>query len=195
MPITIKQIAELSGVSRGTVDRVLNNRAGVKPAVAKKVRAIATELDYRPNRAGKALANRKNPLRIGVILNAVGNPFYDEVRAGIESAKAEYHDFSLRVMIKELKGYTVFEQLTAIDHLLEDGMQALIITPINDKQIADKLSALMEDGLLVIKLNSDLDGVERAPYIGCNYLRSGQTAAGLLQLITGGVANVGIVTG
>ena len=49
---TIKEIAALAGVSRGTVDRVLNNRGAVNPETAEKIRKIAKELDYKPNRAG-----------------------------------------------------------------------------------------------------------------------------------------------
>ena len=33
---TIQQIAELAGVSRGTVDRALNNRGRINPEVAEK---------------------------------------------------------------------------------------------------------------------------------------------------------------
>ena len=44
MAVTIKQIAEAAGVSRGTVDRALNNRSGINPEVAKRVREIAAEL-------------------------------------------------------------------------------------------------------------------------------------------------------
>ena len=35
---TIKEIAALAGVSRGTVDRVLNNRGAVNPETAEKPR-------------------------------------------------------------------------------------------------------------------------------------------------------------
>ena len=41
---TIKEIAELAGVSRGTVDRVLNNRGSVNPQTADRVREIAEKL-------------------------------------------------------------------------------------------------------------------------------------------------------
>ena len=34
---TIQQIAELAGVSRGTVDRALNNRGRINPEVAKRI--------------------------------------------------------------------------------------------------------------------------------------------------------------
>ena len=57
---TIKQIAEKAGVSRGTVDRVLNNRSGVNEETARKVLEIAKLLNYKPNKAGKALAAQKN---------------------------------------------------------------------------------------------------------------------------------------
>ena len=43
---TIKEIAALAGVSRGTVDRVLNDRGAVNPETAEKIRKIAKELDY-----------------------------------------------------------------------------------------------------------------------------------------------------
>ena len=56
---TIKQISELSGVSRGTVDRVLNGRGHVSPEKERLVRSIAEQVGYKPNRAGKALAARK----------------------------------------------------------------------------------------------------------------------------------------
>ena len=59
MNVTITKIAELSGVSRGTVDRVLNNRGNVKPQVMEHVRRIAAELGYKPNSVAKALVMRK----------------------------------------------------------------------------------------------------------------------------------------
>ena len=43
--VTIKQIAELCGVSRGTVDRVLNGRGKVKAEKAALVRAMAEKLN------------------------------------------------------------------------------------------------------------------------------------------------------
>ena len=47
---TIKQIAELAGVSRGTVDRVLNNRGSVNANTAARVREIAENLNYKPTK-------------------------------------------------------------------------------------------------------------------------------------------------
>ena len=59
MAVTIKQIAELAEVSRGTVDKVLNGRPGVKAETKDRVLRIAKELDYKPNYLGKALVRSK----------------------------------------------------------------------------------------------------------------------------------------
>ncbi len=79
---TIKDIADLAGVSRGTVDRVLNNRGAVNPKTAEKIMEIVQALNYRPNRAGLALAAQKKKYKIGVILFSEHNPFFDEVMTG-----------------------------------------------------------------------------------------------------------------
>ena len=46
MSVTIQQIAEKAGVSRGTVDRALNNRGRINPEVAAMVKRTAEEMGY-----------------------------------------------------------------------------------------------------------------------------------------------------
>ncbi len=43
---TLKEIADLAGVSRGTVDRVLNHRGSVNPQTERKILGILSEFDY-----------------------------------------------------------------------------------------------------------------------------------------------------
>lgn len=44
MGITSQKIAELAGVSRGTVDRALNHRGGVKPQVQRRIEELDDEI-------------------------------------------------------------------------------------------------------------------------------------------------------
>ena len=68
MAVTAQQIAEQTGVSRGTVDRALHNRGRVRPEVAARIRQVADELSYRPNPIGQALVKTPRDFRLGVIL-------------------------------------------------------------------------------------------------------------------------------
>jgi LacI family transcriptional regulator len=51
--VTIKDIARIAGVSRGTVDRVINERGNVAEDVEKKIMKIASELGYEKNPHGQ----------------------------------------------------------------------------------------------------------------------------------------------
>ena len=56
---TIKDIAKMAGVSKGTVDRVLHNRGKVSQKALDSVNKILEEIDYQPNMLARSLkANR-----------------------------------------------------------------------------------------------------------------------------------------
>ena len=46
--LTIKDIAQLSGVSKGTVDRVLHNRGKVSQKALDSINAVLEQIDYEP---------------------------------------------------------------------------------------------------------------------------------------------------
>lgn len=194
MRITSKQLAELAGVSRGTVDRALNNRGGVRPDVQQRILDIAAEYGYRPMRAGKALVMRET-LTIGVLLNSVGNLFFNEVIRGIQEAVKDFSDFSIELKMRQIKGYNLEEQLDILDEFLSEGLSGMVLTPINHPEVAKRLDVFYEKGVPVVAINSDIDDCHRLAYVGCDYLRSGQTAARMLGMLMGASARVLIVTG
>lgn len=160
MAVTIRMIAEKAGVSRGTVDRALNNRPGINAEVAEHVRRIAKELNYEPNAAAQALANSKKRMRIDVLLNAGDNPFFDKVRAGLAEGTRSAKTYGITVGIHETAGFSVEEQLAHIDKLMEKPPHALIITPINDPRIIARLNQIADTGVSVSTLNVDVTGLK-----------------------------------
>lgn len=191
---TIKEIATLAGVSRGTVDRVLNHRGAVNPATEAKILEIAQALDYKPNKAGIVLAAQKRKLKLGVVLLGLGNPFYDEVLRGIYEKAAELESYNCSVLIKQTEN-NLSEQLAAIDELIAEGIDGLALSPYNDKAIREKINRLYEKQIPVVTINTDIENSKRMAYVGSNYYRSGQTAAGLMHLVTSGKVYVGIISG
>ena len=191
---TIKEIAQKAGVSRGTVDRVLNNRPGVNEETAKNVMRIAKELDYKPNKAGIALAAQKKKYLIGIIVFSRKNPFFDEVTKGFEEKAEELAFYGCEILIKRV-AYHPDAQLSAIQACMTEGIHGLIITPYNDPKICDALNAMVEIGIPVITVNSDAEKVNRLSYVGSDYYNSGKAAAALMQLMTKDTVNLGIIMG
>ena len=191
---TIKEIAELAGVSRGTVDRVLNNRGAVNPRTARKILEIAQALDYKPNKAGIVLAAQKKNLKIGVILFDTGNPFFDDVLEGVNRKSQELGGYNFSVLVTRV-GFDLTAQLDAMDEMVSQGVSGIVLSPYNDPLISDKINELDGRGIPVITTNTDIENSSRLAYVGCNFYRSGETAAGLMHLIAGNEVYAGIVTG
>lgn len=191
---TIKEIAELAGVSRGTVDRVLNNRGSVNEETAEKIRAIIRQLGYKPNPAGIALAAQKNKYLIGIILFSRKNPFFDDVMQGFSNKAEELSLYGCKISVKRV-AYHPQAQLSAIRACLKEGVQGLIITPYNDVSIQEELNKLIRSGIPVITVNSDAENVRRLSYVGSDYYNSGKAAGSLMKLVTSGPVRLGIING
>ncbi len=59
MPVTIKDVAKLAGVSNKTVSRVINNQAEISAETRARVQAAIERLGYRPNILARSLVNRR----------------------------------------------------------------------------------------------------------------------------------------
>lgn len=192
--VTLKQLAELCGVSRGTVDRVVNNRGKVKPEKAEMIRRMAKKLNYQPNPVGKALiASRKN-LSAAIVIPSVGIAFFDDVIAALEKAADKYELFGLTVKWYLSRGYEVEEQLRVLEEL-PPSTNALIINPINDPRIIAKLQELQENGIFVVTLNNDVEQIGHHHYVGPDYYNGGQTAGALMKILNGQPHIFGVTLG
>lgn len=194
MAITAQKIAELAGVSRGTVDRALKNRTGVNPETKEKILEIAKKYNYKPNLIGKALVYSNRSVPVAVIMNSIGNSFFEDVKKGMLAAEREYSDYGIKLNIKEIKGYNACDIIQAVSDLPED-QKNVILTPVEDKALCEKIDEMTDSGINVITLSSDISDSKRLTYVGCDYLKSGETAGRLVGLLSGGNAKLCIVTG
>lgn len=190
--ITIREIAKLAGTSRGTVDRVLNERGNVNPKLAQRIRSIAKEHNYQSNLFGRALAYSGKTYKIGVVINSEGNPFFDDVLLGIDETIRKYQGYGFELCLIKIKGYDETEQLRALDRISEEDLSALAITPIDSPVIADRLQKM---SIPIVTLNSDLHLDSKIAYIGCDYYNSGCLCGELASMAMPQGGRVSIVTG
>lgn len=181
MAVTSQQIAELAGVSRGTVDRALHNRGRVNPDVAARIHKIAAELGYRPNMIGQALARSGRGFLLGAIVQSAETPTMQIVAAGVRQAAAELRGSGVDLELREIIGLDTEAVLRAIDELLGKGMRGLALAPSNTPELVERINELDEKGVPVITLNSDLPASRRLCFIGMDNYRAGQTAAYLTR--------------
>ena len=95
--IRIKDIAEMAGVSKGTVDRVLHNRGHVSPITRKKVLQAVEELGYQPNIIASALAYNRTWRIAALIPKPEDDPFWQQPKIGIRRALKAVQDYGLSV--------------------------------------------------------------------------------------------------
>lgn len=192
MQVTIKQIAQISGVHRSTVDKVLHNREGVSDEVRQKIKRIIDELGYKPNIIGKALTHQKRRQVIAALL--LKNDAQEEIQAGIEKAYREYKDFGLEIEYYFTNEIDAEEQLSAINFLRKKNLSGLIIIPVNDERIRNAIHELVDEGIPVVTTNSDIVGCKRMCFVGQDVERAGRVAGQLMGEILNGVGKVAVIT-
>ncbi len=197
MAVTIEQIAARAGVSRGTVDRALNHRGRIRPEVAEKIEQIAEELGYVSRRQKRLAAGggREYQKSIGVITQLSGASFMLEVNRGIREESRKLEKQGIRVLLREGAGVDAAEQLRLIEELLQQGIDALAIMPVDCDEVRERLRQLSAGQVPVVTFNSDIVGTGRACFVGLDNEKSGRAAAGLMGLMLRGQGKVLGITG
>src|SRR5690554_1407188 len=80
--VTMKDIAEIAGVSVSTVSRVISGNASVSEKKKQKVLSTIKELGYFTNELARGLRQRQTNL-IAVIIPSITDPFYADMVKGI----------------------------------------------------------------------------------------------------------------
>ncbi len=192
---TIANIAEIAGVSRGTVDRALNNRPGVNQEVAEMVRRIAGDLGYAPNRAAKALRFNHDPKRIGVILPVASSEFFGDIVDGIHQAEEELHDMGIETEISIIDCTDDSVVAHTLERLAGDGVAGVIATGPDTPRVRQAIDALSDRGIPVVTINSDIRDCKRLCFVGQDLRKSGLVAAELMAKLVPGPGRIVAVTG
>jgi len=99
---TLEMVAEVAGVSRATVSRVVNGSTKVSPEVVVTVTAAINQLNYVPNRAARSLASRQTQAIALVIPEDMtrffGDPYFAAVVQGI-TRRLEESDYTLNLLV------------------------------------------------------------------------------------------------
>lgn len=128
----IKDIAALSGVSIGTVDRVLHNRGDVSPQSRERVERAMAELNYKPNLYASALAQNRVEHRVVCLMpHAAVGSYWAEIEGGIWEAAQELVNLNLLLTIHYFDQYDSHSFIDETQKVISaGGVKAIMFAPI-----------------------------------------------------------------
>ena len=195
MMTTIKDIAQIAKVSRGTVDKVIHNRPGVKPETRARVQNIIAELNYKPNPIGMALANSRSVTRIGVILTPINNQFMKITLNGILYAEKELKPYGVEIITRTLSSVDPKEELEFLKEFHEAGIRYIAFVPLEDNDIITYANRLVKHGTVLIEFNCHIPKINTLWFVGQDHVKGGRTAAQLMTKLFPRGGKLGIIVG
>lgn len=137
---SIKQVAEIAGVSIGTVSHVITGSVPVSEPLRMRVNAAIQQLNYHPNHVARSLRTRKTRT-LGMVVPDMTIPFFPQVIRGAERAARQ-------------SGYTLIVVNSDDDGARQDELLSLL------------RSQRVEGILLVVAAASELGPIERTMQAG-----------------------------
>ncbi len=181
--MTITEIAKKSGVSIGTVDRVLHNRGKVSEKTKLAVEVVIEKYGYTPNPLARTLKKNK-PFVIGVLMPppGTGSGYWQMIFKGMKEAESELSAFGIKLEFEYFDRTEYGSMTKASQRLFEKNLQALITVPIVPQE-AEEIFSHIE--IPYIFVDSPLPRANPVITIAQNPYRGGQCAGHIMKLLKG----------
>lgn len=182
---TVHDIAAAAGVSLATVDRVLNQRAGVRSVTREKVEQAIERIGYVRDVAAANLAkSRVYPFIF--ILPAGDNSFMRGLEVQVRAAIARSPVERTAISIVAVPAFNVEALVAALDDARAAGPAGLAVVAIDSPDVIAAVNRLRAERIPVVTLVSDLPGSQRDHFAGVDNVAAGRTAGSLMGRFLGG---------
>jgi len=181
----LKDIAALSGVSIGTVDRVLHNRGQVAEKTKRKVLKVAQDLNYTPNIMARALKTKRSYNLVSLLPGATdANSFWKKHPEGMMKAISELDQFPVNIdqLNFDLDSSEEFQEQAA--NVFEMNPDGLILAPVHRRESIKFCEKLKKKKIPFIFVDNFLTETEFLSYVGEDIFRSGRVAGQLAGIVT-----------
>lgn len=180
MKITVKDIARLSGVSKGTVDRVLHNREGVSRKSFEKVMKVVRESGYEPNIYASLLAKHGKRI-LALLLPRSGNAdYWTLVDAGADKAAAAASNFGVDVKKIVYDQYSLDAFRSACKEALNLNPAGVVLPPMFKEETKVFAGRLDELGIPYAFVDSRIEELNYMAFYGMPAFSAGYLCAALL---------------
>lgn len=185
MPVTLREVAELAGVSRSAVSRAFTKGASVSPATRQKVEQAAQLLGYRPNAIASSLTTGRTKM-IGLVADNFHNPMFLEV---FDLFTRGLQDRDLRPLLVNLTGET--DPAHSVAMLQQYSVDGVIVA--SSTLLPDFALAFRTAGIPVVHAFARAQAETEIDIVGIDNSLCGRIAA--LSLIARGYDRIGFMGG
>jgi LacI family transcriptional regulator len=169
----VREIAQQSGLSEATVDRVLNKRPGVRETTRAEVIQAIADLDKQ--RAQLRLNGRR--YLIDVVMQTPRR-FSDAFRAAVEAELPAFAPAMLRARFHLWETGSTAQMVDVLTRLR--GSHGVILKAQDDPEVAEAIDRLVDGGIPVVTYATDVPASAGCSYVGIDNHGAGVTAAYLM---------------
>src|SRR6056297_1058752 len=155
---TTKDLAREAGVSRATVDRVLNGRPGVQEKTVRAVEEAIARLGFERNLSAANLAKRRI-YRFEFLLPREGGEFLAELETQIRDHGRQMRADSVEIRACRVLGRDPHQVVATLAALSPDEVDGVAIMASESPQVRDATLRLNERGIHVVQFISGQHGV------------------------------------
>jgi LacI family transcriptional regulator len=188
--IRIKDIAQLAGVSVGTVDRVLHNRGRVSEEALKKVLSVLDQIEYKPNLIARTLGSNKTYRIAALMPNPEQDPYWASSKSGISQAEAEWLRYGVTVQPYFFNLYDKNSFKEVAQQVAKDSPDGILVAPIFYHETLPFFERFKSEGIPYVLFNTNIPEVEPISFIGQDLYQSGKLGAALMHLAQNGGSGV-----
>jgi LacI family transcriptional regulator len=175
-PFRIREIAAQAGLSEATVDRVLNERGGVRASTVQEVRRAITDLE----RQHTQLRLGGRTFLVDVVMQAPDR-FTAAVRAALEGELPSLRPAAVRARFHLREAGPAADLVADLDRIGERGSHGVILKAPDVPEVTAAAQRLAQRGIPIVTLVTDLPASGRLAYLGMDNRSAGATAAYLVE--------------
>lgn len=176
---TVNDIAREAGVSLATVDRVLNDRPGVRAKTVEAVQNAIRRIGYVRDVAAANLA-RQRDYRLAFVLPDTDSQFIGTLLDALTEADRLSATLRTDVVLRRFPAEDPYALAAILAALPDAGVVGVALMAPETPIIRDAIRSLRHKGLAVVALVSDLPNTERDHFVGIDSRAAGRTAAVLM---------------
>lgn len=182
--IRIKDIAQLAGVSPGTVDRVLHNRGNVSPAARKAIDAVLEQVGYQPNMHLSGISLRRHYKIIVTFPEFKKGEYWENTYKGIMRAINVFENIDIECKFMHYNQFDLYACRNTFEQIATLNPDGVIVSPTFRDETIYLTTLFEERNIPYVYVDSNIDCTFPLAYFIADPYRCGYLIGKLLDMIT-----------